>query len=200
MNSNLLIQKEKGQVVKICQTPRMFQKELYIYSKNLPFVPKLLDHDNKNTLVLEYIDGIPISDLAEPDFGKIAEIFLFLHNIEQKDNKCICHFNNHPRNFLYADHQYYLLDFSEWRYDFPETDLIHFLLYWASLYRRGKFNIAFRSLMSRYLKQGVINPLEWEMQLSQVIERFDAGRQQFGKWEDSSDVNSNREMMKNIYV
>ena len=89
MKSNIIIQKEKKQVIKICNSPKMFNKELYIYKKKLPFTPKLLDHDGKITLMLEYIDGISIGDLAQPDFEHIAQIYVKLHLLENKQGKCI---------------------------------------------------------------------------------------------------------------
>ncbi|MCF7794146.1 MAG: phosphotransferase [Candidatus Cloacimonetes bacterium] len=199
MKSNLIIQKQKRQVIKICKSPKMFKKELYIYQKNLPFTPRLIDHDGKNTLMLEYIDGIPIGELAQSDFSKIAELFLQLHNLENKKGKVICHYDNNPKNYLFKNGKYFMIDFGEWKYDRPEIDLIHFLLFWASIYNKRKFDIAFKKLMQSYLKSGDINPLEWEMLIPEVIEHFDSRRERYGKIEINADVNENRERLKNIY-
>ncbi|MBT4333494.1 MAG: hypothetical protein HOD64_09480, partial [Candidatus Cloacimonetes bacterium] len=54
MKTEIIINKEKKQVIKICDSPKMFKKEMYIYKKRLPFTPKLIDNDGKNTLMLEY--------------------------------------------------------------------------------------------------------------------------------------------------
>ncbi len=199
MKSNIMIQKEKGQVIKICNTPKMFKKELYIYKKKLSFTPRLIDHDGKNTLILQYIDGIPIGDLAEPDFAKIAEIYAALHKLENKNGKCICHVDNNPQNYLFCEGKYFMIDFGEWEYDYPETDLIHFLLFWASIYSQAKFNIAFKKLMSAYLKKNTINPLEWEMLIPEMIAKFDNRRNRYGKLEVNPDLAFNRERIKNIY-
>lgn len=199
MKSNIILQKEKGQIIKICKTPKMFKNELYIYQKHLPFTPKLIDHDNKNKLILEYIEGIPIGDLAEPDFGKISDMFIQLHNLEQKKGKVICHADNNPKNYLFAKGKYFMIDFGEWKYDTPESELIHFLLFWASIYNKSKFNIAFDKLMSSYLGKGSINPLEWEIQIPIMIEKFDRRREKYGKSEFNIDVKINRERIKNIY-
>lgn len=199
MKSNVVIQKEKGQVIKICKSPQMFKKELFIYNKELSFTPRLIDHDRKNTLMLEYLEGENIGIMPQPDFGRIAELFLALHSIEQKKGKCICHCDNNPKNYLYSNGRYYMIDFSEWEYDHPESDLIHFLLFWASIYAADRFSSAFRQLIGSYLRKGTINPMEWEMLIPEIIVRFDSRREKFGKSEPNPDVNTNRELIKNIY-
>jgi len=198
MKAELIINKEKGQVIKICNSPAMFKKEIFIYKKKLPFTPRLIDNDGKNTLILEYIDGIPIMDLAQPDFKKVTELFIELHSIETKNGKCICHFDNNPKNYLFANGKYYMLDFSEWVYDFPETDLIHFLLFWASSYSFAKFKNIFKIVVNTYKDKRIINPLEWELMIPEIILRFDARRQKFGKKQSHPDVLENREYIKNI--
>lgn len=199
MKSNVIFQKEKQQVIKICKSPNMFKKELYIYEKKLPFTPRLLDHDRKNTLMLEYLEGQNIGEMDNPDFAEIAKIFLALHKLEYEGGKCICHLDNNPKNYLYSGGRYFMIDFSEWEYGQPETDLIHFLLFWASIYDANTFNRAFRKLIDSYLIGGTINPLEWEIIIPEMITRFDRRRERFGKSESNPDVNLNREMIKNIY-
>ena len=199
MKSNVIIQKEKGQVIKICKTPNMFKNELYIYQKNLPFTPRLLDHNGKNTLMLEHLEGQNIGEMESPDFGALAELLQALHKLEYDGGKCICHLDNNPKNYLFCGGRYYMIDFSEWNYDHPESDLIHFLLFWASIYDAEAFRKAFRQLIDTYLNKGTINPLEWEMLIPEIIIRFDSRREKFGKSEPNPDVSINREIIKNIY-
>ena len=175
MKTNIIIQKKKKQVIKICQTPKQFQKEIYIYRKNFDFTPKLLDDDGKNTLILEYIPAKSITNLVKPNFSKIAKIIAEFHLSENKRGKCICHFDNNPKNYLFAE-KYYMLDFSNWKYDYPEIDLIHFLLFWASIYKTSQFEIIFREFISGYKKYAQINPLEWELLIPEITERFDSRR------------------------
>ncbi|MDP8203286.1 MAG: hypothetical protein P9L95_02000 [Candidatus Tenebribacter mawsonii] len=198
MKSEVIINKEKKQVIKICNSPKMFKKELYIYKKRLPFTPKLIDNDGKNTLMLDYIEGTPIVDLAQPNFVKITELIINLHSLESKNGKCICHYDNNPKNYLYADGKYYMLDFSEWIYDYPESDLIHFLLFWASTYNAIKFKHVFEKVISTYKAKRLINPLEWELILPEIILRFDSRRREFGKKQTHPDISTNREILKNI--
>ncbi|MFC1898158.1 hypothetical protein ACFLYJ_01155 [Candidatus Cloacimonadota bacterium] len=199
MKSNVMIQKDKKQVIKICKSPKMFKKEIYIYNKKLPFTPELLDHDGKNTLILEYLEGDNIGEIENPDFSQIAELFVALHKIENKKGMCICHADNNPKNYVLSNGKYFMIDFGEWEYNLPETDLIHFLLFWASIYDADKFRKCFRQLIGKYLEKGNINPLEWEMLIPEVTERFDNRREHFGKVELNPDVTNNREMIKNIY-
>ena len=199
MKANIMIQKERKQVIKICESPKKFKKELYIYKMKLPFTPKLLDHDGKNTLILEYLKGSNIGEIDNPDFSRISELLITFHAIENKKGKCICHADNNPKNYILSNGKYYMIDFGEWEYNFPETDIIHFLLFWASIYKAEKFNKIFRQLIDNYLPKGNLNPLEWELLIPEVMERFDNRREHYGKVELNPDVNANREMIKNIY-
>ncbi|MDO9577812.1 MAG: phosphotransferase [Candidatus Cloacimonadales bacterium] len=199
MKSNVMIQKDKKQVIKICKSPKMFKKELYIYEKKLPFTPKLLDHDGKNTLILEYLEGANIGEIEQPDFSQIAELFIELHALENINGKCICHSDNNPKNYILSNGKYFMIDFGEWEYNYPESDIIHFLLYWASIYDSVQFEKAFRQLTDFYLAYGNINPMEWEMSIPEIIENFDNRRERFGKIELNPDIYRNREIMKNIY-
>ncbi|MBT3755294.1 MAG: hypothetical protein HOG24_03325 [Candidatus Cloacimonetes bacterium] len=198
MKTEIIINKEKKQVIKICDSPKMFKKEMYIYKKRLPFTPKLIDNDGKNTLMLEYIEGTPVMDLAQPNFAKITELFINLHSLESKNGKCICHYDNNPKNYLFAEGKYYMLDFSEWVYDYPETDLIHFLLFWASAYNSVKFKHVFEQVISTYKAKRMINPLEWELIIPEIILRFDSRRIEFGKKQTHPDITKNREILRNI--
>ncbi|MFC1887422.1 hypothetical protein ACFLYK_01285 [Candidatus Cloacimonadota bacterium] len=202
MKSNIIIQKEKNQVIKICRNSKEFKKELYIYQKKPYFAPQLLDHNGTNTLMLEYIHGIPIIDLIQPDFSKLALLFSELHALESNKGKRICLKDSNPNNFIYCDInlKYYMLDFSEWEYDFPEADLIHFLLFWASIYPFERFELIFNQFKNAYRLSLPINPIEWEMQLPEVIHQFDSRRKKFGKHQDplSDDIQINRDLLTEI--
>ena len=91
-----------------------------------------------------------------------------------------------------------MLDFSEWIYDYPETDLIHFLLFWASAYNADKFKFVFDQVISTYKTKRMINPLEWELMIPEIIFRFDSRRKRFGKRQTHPDITKNREFLKNI--
>ena len=202
MKTNIIIQKEKKQVIKICRSNKEFKRELYIYTKKPHFAPRLLDHNGTNTLMLEYIEGVHIIDLIQPDFSKLALLFSELHSLESYKGKRICLKDSNPRNFIYCDirMKYYMLDFSEWEYDYPEADLIHFMLFWASIYPLDKFELIFNQFKNAYRLSLPINPIEWEMLLPEITKQFDSRRRKFGKHQDplSDDLNSNRELLTEV--
>ncbi len=195
---NIIIQTDKEQVIKICQSKTHFQKELYIYNKEFPFTPKLLDDDNENTLILEYIDGIQIGKLIEPNFSQLATIIADLHNCENKNGKTICHFDNNPKNYLFKKKKYYMIDFSNWCYDFPETDLIHFLLFWASITKYKKFKRISKKFINKYSQIRSINTLEWSLLFPEVTKRFDYRRKKHKKIETNDDLIRNRNFLNEL--
>ncbi|MCD6182256.1 MAG: phosphotransferase [Candidatus Cloacimonetes bacterium] len=202
MKSNLIFQKEDGRVIKICNSPSEFKSELAIYRRQLPFTPQLLDDDGRITLVLEYIEGMHIGEMPQPDFGKIAQLFAALHQLENHHGKVICHYDTNPRNYLFSPgkNRYFMLDFAEWRYDFPESDIIHFLLFFASIYSHRHFCEIFRQLITAYRQTMPINPIEWDILLPEIIQRFDTRRALFGKREQQKnpDVLHNRDFMYSL--
>lgn len=184
MNAETIIEKEKRRVIKICNSTTEFKNELYIYKKNLPFVPKLLDHNSLNTLIIEYIEATRIGDLLLPDFVKLANLFYQLHALEHKGERCICHADTNPKNYLYSaiNQQYYMIDFSNWVYDYPESDLIHFLLFWASIFDHSTFRKTYTDFVNSYQKHDPINPILWEMLIPETIEKFDQRRKKYDKY------------------
>jgi hypothetical protein len=202
MKTNLIFEKEKGRVIKICNSPSEYKKALAIYQRQLPFTPRLLDDDGSITLVLEYLPGIPIGDMDVPDFAALAQLFVQLHSLESRAGHVICHHDTNPKNYLYLPEQnrYIMLDFAEWRYDFPESDLIHFLLFFASIYSRREFTLAARSFLDAYRAKLPVNPIQWGMMLEEEIERFDSRRRFYGKSEaqKNPDVQDNRALLQQI--
>ena len=85
-----------------------------------------------------------------------------------------------------------MLDFSEWIYDYPETDLIHFLLFWASAYNSDKFKVIFEQIVNTYKTKNMINTLEWELLIPEMILRFDSRRKKFGKKQTQNTKGSHR--------
>lgn len=201
--ANIIIEKERRRVIKICRSQAEFLKELHIYNYKPDFAPALIDHNGINTLVLEMIDGIPIGDLLQPDFEKLADIFIQFHLLEDHHGKKLCIADPNPRNFLYdqSDHRYYLIDYSEWEIDYPESDLIHFLLFWASIYRTNRFREIFARFITAYRKILPLNPIEWELLVPEVLEKFAHRRHKFNKIEKkpNPDIKQNHEIMTRIY-
>ena len=202
MKSNIVIEKERGEVIKICRNHNEFKKELYIYNKSLDFVPKLLDHNNSNTLIIEYIDGTLLGKETDPDFAAIAALFAKLHNLERKGDKCLCFSDSNPNNFIRSslNDNYYMLDFSEWEYDFAEADIIHFLLFFASLQSTEKFDNTFKTFMKSYRLLAPVNPIQWDILVAEQISRFDSRRLKYNKKDPNEhpDLKQNRQLIENI--
>lgn len=202
MKTNIVIEKERGQVIKICRNHKEFNNELFIYSMKLDFVPKLLDHNKLNTIIIEYIEGVSLLEIEFPDFAALADLFAQLHSLEGKGDKKICFYDSNPNNFIFNEqnNRYFMLDFSEWQYGYPEADLIHFLLFFASIYRADKFESTIYSFINKYKQLLPINPIEWEIQVQEQIVRFDSRREKYNKAEkiDNPDLNRNRELITTI--
>ncbi|MDN5353904.1 MAG: hypothetical protein PWQ09_660 [Candidatus Cloacimonadota bacterium] len=200
MKTKILFKKEAGEVIKICNSPAEFQKEVYIYQKNLDFTPKLIDHDGRIKLILQFIPGETIAQIKNPDFSELAKLFLQLHRLEQRDGKVICHIDTNPRNYIKWQQQYYMLDFAEWQWQLPEVDLINFLLFYASEQQKDQFRKTCESFLRTYHEESTINVIEWELLLAELILKFDRRRKIFCKKEHSlsSDVNINRNFLKDI--
>jgi len=200
MKSRIIFKKDAQEVIKICNSPAEFQKELFIYKKELEFIPKLIDHDRRIKLILQYIPGQRVSDMEKPDFPKLAELFLKLHKVARKQQLIICQVDTNPKNYLFWKGKYYMLDFSEWSWQLPEVDLINFLLFWASRQKDYQFRQNCKSFLNSYHQENTINVIEWEMLLTELIQKFDWRRKNFGKKERTlnSDVGKNRDYLQNI--
>jgi hypothetical protein len=202
MKAEIVIQKETGRVIKICRSHKEFKKELFIYERYPTFAPKLLDHNGTNTIAVQYIEGMPIGDLIQPDFSAIAGLFIELHQLSVKKDKCICLIDSNPKNFLYdpETHKYFMLDFSEWEYDYPEVDLIHFLLFWASIYRSEKFAKILHDFIDSYTAEMPLNKIEWEILVPEVIFKFDTRRKKYNRSEslEISEIQKNRELITRL--
>lgn len=200
MKSKIIFNKEAGEVIKICNSPSEFKKELYIFEKSLDNIPKLINHDNRIKLVLEYIPGKRLLDMSNPNFSQIATLFSELHSVERHKNKVICQVDTNPRNYLGYKGKYFMLDFAEWEYNEPEVDLINFLLFWASMQRDYKFRNTCHEFLNSYHQQCPINVIEWEILLADLIEKFDWRRSIYCKKERTltPDTATNREYLANI--
>jgi len=200
MKSRIIFKKDAQEVIKICNSPAEFQKELFIYKKELEFTPKLIDHDKRMKLILQYIPGQRVADIGKPDFSKLAKLFLKLHKVGKKQNQVICQVDTNPKNYLVWDGKYYMLDFSEWSWQLPEVDLINFLLFWASRQTDYQFRQTCDIFLNTYLRESSINMIEWELLLAELTQKFDWRRKNFGKKERifNSDVGKNRNYLQNI--
>jgi len=178
------IELSDSSVIKYFDHADEWARELKVYQSALPHVPKLLDHGTAPVcfIKLTRIAGIPYLD--EPDFpisALAAAIADFHLATLESSGRCLCHIDNQPKNVLLSNGDYYLLDFSDLRMDYPETDISHLLLFWAAEFSNADFIRKARVFLSEYQKAIPLRTKLWIELLQQNIALFDARRMQHGK-------------------
>jgi thiamine kinase-like enzyme len=173
-------------VLKSCKSKAAFQRELAVYSNDLSITPRLISADFP-ILKISYLPTIPIGEMEHPDFKKIARLYSILHTQTIFRTKCLCHIDCNPKNILYSktDEQYYLVDFSDSKYDFPEKDIINFLLFWAAIFSDSEFENCYTDFLTAYNLNAVINKERFLILLPECIKAFQERRKKFKKTERS---------------
>ena len=200
--NRLIFNSKDKSVTKFFQSKDDFVKELFIYQKKPNFAPKFLSYNQDNlSIKIELIKGDTIINLQNPDFKMLAKLFYQLHTLE---DKTICLMDTNPKNFLYSieKNRYFIIDFSDWQYADKEFDLIHFLLFWASLWRYERFYQVAKIFLTEYENYAVIKKSNWKTNVINVINIFD-NRRQFHKKKEktiNNDTEKNREMLKNLFL
>ena len=94
-----------------------------------------------------------------------------------------------------------MIDFGEWEYNYLETDLIHFLLFWASIYKKDDFKRISTEFISAYKIDREINPIRWLNLFPEITKKFDIRRAKFNKIEKSynNDNNINRKILRDYF-
>ena len=203
MKNKVKIDYRKKIIIKRCKTHAEYLNEIYIYNQNFTFVPKLLAKNNKDTIVLEYIESKTIGEIDEPDFSKLGGIFAELHSHKNKSFLSICHNDTNPKNYIVDKNEnYFMIDVSDWTYDFPEKDIIHFLMFWASIYSQKKFELSSIAFLSSYQEIIKINQKIWQKYYCEIENKFDKRRLFFNKKEIlvSNILKSNRQFLQNIIL
>ncbi len=140
--------------------------------------------------------------MANPDFSKLGEIFAGLHSHKNKSSLSICHNDTNPKNYLVDKNgKYFMIDFSDWTFDYPEKDLIHFLMFRCSIYSHKKLKLASELFLNSYQKKQDINPIIWKKFYHEIEIKFDERRKRFNKEEilASNILKSNRSFLKNVF-
>jgi Ser/Thr protein kinase RdoA (MazF antagonist) len=97
--------------------------------------------------------------------------------------------------YCLQEEKYYLIDFGDWRWEWAEFDIIHFLLFWAAAFKKERFLLVISSFLNGYNKRRTISVEKWQEMYPQAESYFDQRRQQFNKQElnSSRDEKINRE-------
>ncbi len=172
-------------VSKLFDVQASYERELRVYQADLPHVPELIasgktDQDTwfitcRRVMGEAYLDT---EDFSAAGLGKALAEF---HQASLDEEKCLCHIDNQPQNILLAGSDYYFVDFSDSREDFPEVDLSHLLLFWAEEYRLGDFRVLVESFLASYEKLIKLNATRWKDSLRQNIKVFEDRRARHGK-------------------
>ena len=153
------------------------------YKKNLAFTPRLIDF-TADSLTIELIEGKTLGEIDNPDPRKLAHLFSKLHSLEDK-TRTICLVDTNPRNILIENDtdRYFFIDFSDWKVDYPESDLVNFLLFLASMQNIKKFQKFCKTFLKTYILYLPINHLLFSSLIPQKIVIFDQRRVKYGKIE-----------------
>ncbi len=179
--NTLIFDFTKKLVTKIFTDNIAFEKEFYVYRKNPPFAPKLIDFA-ENRLIIKFIEGCDLFKLKNPDFGDLAKLFFDFHSFF--DNK-ISFVDTNPHNiiFSYEYHRFFLIDFSEHEKGNTAFDLVHFLLFWAEIYDEHKFKNLSSKFIDSYLQLQDIKKELWIDAIDKAIRYFDLRRKNYNKKE-----------------
>ena len=179
--NTLIFDFTKKLVTKIFTDNIAFEKEFYVYRKNPPFAPKLIDFA-ENRLIIKFIVGSDLFKLRNPDFGDLAKLFFDFHSFF--DNK-ISFVDTNPHNIIFSNkfQRYFLIDFSEYKNGDISFDLAHFLLFWAEIYNEYEFKDISSKFIDSYLQLQDIKKELWIDAIDKAIRYFDLRRKNYNKKE-----------------
>lgn len=192
-------------ISKVFTEQYLFERELKVYRLAPPHVPELLATGESEVMgqMLYYITAkrikgkayLDLPNFSPADLGKALAEF---HAFTCKAGKCLCHIDNQPQNIILAGNNFYFIDFSDSRIDFPEVDISHLLLFWAEEYRYMDFIAHAGSLLNRYQEDITLDSGRWSRFLKQNIVRFDERRAKYGKTcKPAPDSSRNRDWLSN---
>lgn len=191
-----------GNIVrKYYNTSSDMQKELEIYEKKLNFIPQL-ENSGDNWLEFEYKEGANLWEMVRIDFSAVAQLYASLHNVQSRGDFTICQIDTNPKNVLYvcSEDKYYLIDFVDWRWEYPEFDIIHFLMFFTAFYDQKNYIKICEDYISGYRKLRDIDQSKWQNSFKKAESYFDNRRKKFDKREinSSPDVSVNREYLRSL--
>ncbi len=185
-------------ITKKFSNKNFLRKEIFIYSKDIPFIPELLSFD-ENSITISKIEGKNIGEMKDPNFKKLGLLLANFHGIKKNKDKVICHFDTNPKNYLFDGKNYFIIDFENIVMDFAETDIIHFLLFWAHILEFEEFQKCVQNFLLGYCLKNSIDIIRWSQLFSSILHRFNDRRKTFNKTENKNNkcLNKNLECLKN---
>lgn len=159
-----------------------YNAEMAVYQLGLPMVPKLIDAKPGEWILMHKEDGVPYLDsFGIIDLKLLGKTIAGFHNATKQGDKCLCHIDNQPANILYGNGSFFLVDFSDSRWDFPELDISHLLLFWAADLPEKLFADSCKRFLEGYASIATFSSQRWQRCLEQSIAGFDARRAKFNK-------------------
>ncbi len=192
-----------GFVVKRFGDPGDFAREYQIYRLGLGMTPRLLDFCPDKWIKTERAAGIPYLDaeLGPDGMDLLAKTIGCFHQATLLNGNCLCHWDNQPRNILYSNGIFTLIDFSDSRLASPAADITHLMLFWAAEWsyrtlreRSERFLVSYRSLIS-------LAADAWDQAFSESVKRFDLRREQHGKRSSRQELSTlarNRQFLEEL--
>jgi len=192
-------------VSKLFTDQKLFERELKVYHLAPPHVPELISAGEAEILgqklcyiTIKRIKGKAYLDLPNFSAAELGGALADFHAFSYKAGKCICHIDNQPKNILLAGNDYYFIDFSDSRRDYPEADITHLLLFWAEEYQYMDFITHADKLLNRYQKDITLTPSRWSRLLKLNISSFDERRSKYNKaCKIAKDSSRNRDWLSN---
>lgn len=193
------------QYIKKCRSKKAFSNELFIYQSSFSYKPNLIKVVNPNTLFLELVEAVPYLDIA--DFTdnmviQLAKVISSFHSLIHIEDKVMCHWDNQPRNILWSKkkERYYLVDFEDIRFAYPETDLAHLFLFWAEVMNQADFTARIKLFIANYQNKSKQSASRWKAEYNKAKARFDRRRIKHNKNEPipNPDRLINRKLLSNL--
>ena len=199
MKSRQIILAKQGVLRKYYQNSRDAERERQVYNKKLDIMPAMIGSGREGSREYNDFKYLNCHNLWQKkiiDFGAVARLYGRLHSEEKSEEMVICQIDTNPQNIVYIEQsdRYYLLDFVDWRLEYAEYDLIHFLLFWAATKTNDEYIQIEQEFLNAYVTCRYIDYGRWQSLVPQVIKYFDERRQYYGKREKnmSSDSQVNR--------
>ena len=169
--------------IKCYSEPGPVARELIIYEMGLPMTARLIEATELR-LKTQYLNGKHYLDELELFFpGMLGRTIAAFHRATFDGSKCWCHSDNNPKNIILDWNltAYYLLDFEDIVFDYPEHDLTHLMLFWVQHFNESDVMRYKNLFLEAYTLLMPIDPVRWNESIPQSIEKFNQRRIQHGK-------------------
>jgi|GEM_PF-1032452 len=183
MKAKLVYSDDGRSLIKACHSREECANELRVYRLKLPFTPELIRIIDDRTIEISRIRGRSLSNEHNFDPFRIGRILADLHKSEKKDGLVLSHIDTNPRNYLIDEEsgKYFLIDFSESGFSYPEHDLVNFLLFWGAIFSFNQFVKTMDGLLNGYNGDTGLKPGREQELFPDWIEIFDERRRRFDR-------------------